>query len=307
MSIRFRVLLVAALAFLLSACASTGSQRLSSDWKNCMAAGLVVGAAAGATDDAEAVRETAAAGAIIGSLVCAFMRKDADGDGVHDDDDRCPGTPKGAEVDQNGCQPDLDGDGVPDSDDQCPDTASGARVDARGCEVDSDGDGVKDSADRCPGTVAGAAVDSDGCELDSDGDGVKDSADECPETEAGVAVDNRGCDLPQEYRLKGIYFEYDSARLTSASVAAIKDALTILNRHEDLQVEIAGHTDSRGTVEYNQGLSQRRADAVLRELVAKGIDPARLTARGYGESQPVAGNDTDEGRAKNRRVELRHD
>lgn len=272
-----------------------------------MAAGLVTGAAVGATDDAEAVRETAAAGAIIGSLVCAFMRKDADGDGVHDDDDRCPNTPKGVEVDQHGCQPDFDGDGVPDADDQCPDTVAGARVDANGCELDSDGDGVKNSADRCPNTPAGAPVDANGCELDSDGDGVKDSVDECPDTEAGVAVDNRGCDLPPEYRLNGIYFEYDSAKLTGASMAAVNDAFEILKRHDDLQVEIAGHTDSRGTEQYNQGLSQRRAETVLRELVAKGIDPARLTARGYGESQPVASNDTDEGRAKNRRVELRHD
>lgn len=303
----FRLILIAVLTLLLTACASTGSQRLSSDWKNCMAAGLVVGAAVGAPDDAEAVRKGAGAGAIIGSLVCAFMRKDADGDGVHDDDDRCPGTPEGAEVDQNGCQPDFDGDGVADADDQCPDTVAGARVDAQGCELDSDGDGVKNSADRCPNTPAGTAVDSNGCELDSDGDGVKDSDDQCPDTAAGVSVDNRGCDLPEAYTLNGIYFEYDSSRLTANSQTAVHDALEILRRHDDMKVEVAGHTDSRGSVEYNQALSQRRAAAVVSELVKHGIDASRLTARGYGESEPVADNDSDAGRAKNRRVELRQE
>ena len=288
-----------------TACSTTGSQRLSNDWKNCMAAGVVIGGGAGGLDDAEAVRKGAVAGGIIGSLVCAMMRKDADGDGVHDDDDRCPGTPEGAVVDQNGCQPDHDGDGVVDANDRCPDTAPGARVDANGCEIDSDGDGVRDSADRCPGTPAGAAVDENGCELDSDSDGVVDSADQCPDTAAGVAVDNQGCELPQSYTLNGIYFEFDSAQLTAQSQQAVHDALTILRRHSDLKVEIAGHTDSKGSHEYNDALSQRRAEAVRRELVLHGIAPERLTARGYGEREPVADNATDEGRAKNRRVELR--
>jgi OOP family OmpA-OmpF porin len=293
---------------LLSACASTGGTgNLSSDWKNCMAAGLAVGAATGATRESDDMREGAAVGAIIGSLWCALKHKDADGDGVGDDEDRCPGTMEGATVDQNGCELDFDGDGVVDRKDQCPDTPSGARVDANGCELDSDGDGVANSKDQCPNTPAGASVDAYGCELDSDGDGVANSKDQCPDTAEGQPVDNNGCDLEEHYTLNGIYFEYDSAKLTDDSMAAVHDALAILKRHPELVVEIAGHTDSKGTDAYNLVLSQKRAEAVRKELVLHGIDGANLTAKGYGESQPIADNGTDAGRAKNRRVELRHD
>jgi OOP family OmpA-OmpF porin len=82
--------------------------------------------------------------------------------------------------------------------------------------------------------------------------------------------------------------------------------LVILKRHQDLEVEIAGHTDSTGSESYNQALSQRRADSVREALIAGGIDAARLSAKGYGESEPIADNDTEEGRAKTRRVEMRH-
>ncbi|NIP18016.1 MAG: OmpA family protein [Xanthomonadales bacterium] len=270
-----------------------------------MLSGAVLGGALGAANDSQAVGG-AAAGAAIGALVCAARAKDADNDGVRDDDDRCPGTFPGATVDQNGCELDFDGDGVVDRLDECPDTPSGVNVDSRGCELDDDGDGVVNSKDQCPGTPAGAAVDADGCELDSDGDGVLNSKDQCPNTAPGTAVDNNGCDLPPYYTLNGVYFEFDSARLTADSTAALDDALEILNRHEGLEVEIAGHTDSKGTDAYNQKLSERRADSVMQYLVDHGIDAGLLSAKGYGESEPIADNATDEGRAKNRRVEMRH-
>lgn len=307
MKTSMKYFLVALSLLLLAGCASTGGERLRNDWRNCAAGGLLVGGLAGSTDDFDAVKKGAAAGAIIGSVVCALMHKDEDGDGVADDDDRCPGTFPGAAVDQNGCELDFDGDGVVDRLDECPDTVSGARVDARGCELDSDGDGVVDSKDQCPATPAGARVDEKGCEFDTDNDGVVDSRDQCPETAAGTPVDNTGCDLPEHYSLKGVQFEYDSARLTADSVAALNDGLEILKRHADLQVEVAGHTDSRGTDEYNLGLSQRRANAVRDYLVNHGVAASRLVTKGYGESQPVADNATDAGRALNRRVELRHD
>ncbi|MFT5138824.1 MAG: OOP family OmpA-OmpF porin [Lysobacterales bacterium] len=307
--IRFGRLLLVAMSFiLLTACATGGSNNnWSNDWRNCMVAGLTVGAATGIAGDSEDGRNGAMAGAIIGGLWCALKNKDADGDGVQDDDDRCPGTFAGAEVDQNGCELDFDGDGVVDRLDQCPDTPSGARVDANGCELDSDGDGVVNSKDQCPNTPAGASVDSNGCELDDDGDGVVNSKDQCPDTAQGQAVNNEGCDLAEHYTLKGIYFEFDSAKLTTESMDAVQNALSILKRHPDLVVEIAGHTDSKGSDSYNIALSQRRANAVMHELLAHGVNAANLSARGYGESEPVADNGSDKGRAMNRRVELRQD
>jgi OOP family OmpA-OmpF porin len=293
---------------LVAGCASTNGG--SGGWEReakCALAGAAIGGAAGSSEDSDAALGGAAVGAFLGAVICSFIDDDSDGDGVKDADDRCPGTVEGAEVDQNGCELDFDGDGVPDRLDECPDTAAGAKVDARGCELDSDGDGVVDSMDQCPNTPAGANVDANGCELDSDGDGVVDSSDQCPGTPAGTAVDNTGCELAAAYELKGVNFEFDSAKLTADSKASLDDGLKILMRHTDLEVEIAGHTDSTGAEAYNQQLSLRRAEAVRDYLVANGVDAARLTVKGYGESQPVADNASKEGRAENRRVEMRHD
>ena len=132
-------------------------------------------------------------------LVEEVIIVDSDGDGVSDANDRCSGTPAGAAVDANGCQPDGDGDGVADVADQCPNSAAGAAVDADGCELDGDNDGVVDSADQCPGTPAGAAVDAQGCMPDRDRDGVPDHTDRCPNTPSGTAVDTHGCLLDGDH------------------------------------------------------------------------------------------------------------
>ena len=246
----------------------------------------------------------AAGGFVVGGAICAMS--DTDGDGVKNYKDDCRGTAAGGIVDDRGCEIDSDGDGVVDRLDECPGTTSGVRVDARGCEVDSDGDGVPDSRDNCPGTPAGAKVDSHGCELDGDGDGVVDSKDKCPSTPAGRAVDNYGCTLDAEYRLERVNFEFDSAKLTAGSTATLDEAVQILKRHSDLKVEIAGHTDSQGNDDYNMGLSKRRAQAVADYLIAHGANANNIMVKGYGETDPVANNGTKEGRAANRRVELRH-
>jgi hypothetical protein len=120
---------------------------------------------------------------------------DADGDGVADINDRCPGTAPGVTVDETGCEPDSDADGVVDSKDTCPGTVAGAAVDRTGCELDCDADGVLNSQDKCPRTPAGAEVNAEGCELDADGDGVVNSKDQCPDTPAGAEVNARGCEL----------------------------------------------------------------------------------------------------------------
>lgn len=230
---------------------------------------------------------------------------DTDGDGVPDEQDRCPDTPIGTPVDRFGCELDDDGDGVVNSVDECPDTTPGAAVDARGCERDSDGDGVVDSRDQCPGTPAGAPVDEVGCELDSDGDGVVDRLDECPNTAPGVPVDVRGCEITDVIRLPGVNFETNSDRLRPGAENVLDDAAETLKRNPELEVEVAGHTDSQGAAAYNQGLSERRARTVMDYLIGRGVDEDMLSFRGYGESQPVADNATAAGRAENRRVELR--
>ncbi|HNP35285.1 MAG TPA: OmpA family protein [Woeseiaceae bacterium] len=230
---------------------------------------------------------------------------DSDGDGVSDSLDRCPNTPAGTQVDAYGCELDSDGDGVVDSLDQCPNTPSGVSVDSRGCPLDSDRDGVPDDLDECPNTPAGAKVDAKGCELDSDGDGVVDSKDECPNTPKGDPVDKRGCTLRGEYVLQGTEFELNSDRLTAESIAVLSDVVDTLKRYPDLTFEIGGHTDSTGAADYNMGLSARRAQTVHDFLASKGIAVSRMSVKGYGETRPIESNDTDAGRAANRRVSLR--
>jgi len=171
--------------------------------------------------------------------------------------------------------------------------------------ADTDGDGVIDTLDRCPGTPAGARVDASGCELDSDGDGVVDRLDRCPGTKAGAKVDANGCEIPEVISLKDVNFATNSATLTAASSATLDQAAATLIKRGKVRVEVAGHTDSRGSAKRNRVLSQQRAEAVMRYLVSKGVNPANLTARGYGPDQPDADNKTEAGRAANRRVELR--
>jgi OOP family OmpA-OmpF porin len=171
--------------------------------------------------------------------------------------------------------------------------------------VDTDGDGVPDSRDRCPGTPAGAKVDANGCELDSDGDGVLDRLDKCPGTKAGAKVDANGCEVLDVVVLKGVNFATNSARLTAGSTAILDEAAAVLVKRGDVKTEVAGHTDNRGSAARNRVLSQERAETVMRYLISKGVNPANLTARGYGPDQPVATNATESGRAANRRVELR--
>ncbi len=167
---------------------------------------------------------------------------------------------------------------------------------------DSDGDGVTDDLDQCPNTPKGAPVDSVGCPLDSDGDGVYDYLDKCPGTPKGVSVDSVGC--PTKLTLQ-INFGHDSDKIGPAYDGEIAKAAQCINEFPGNLVFIDGHTDSQGPAEYNQQLSERRATAVKNRLVEKFDIPARrLTARGFGESKPVADNKTKEGRSQNRRVEV---
>jgi OOP family OmpA-OmpF porin len=203
---------------------------------------------------------------------------------------------------------DTDGDGVTDDLDRCPGTPAGAPVDASGCPLpqDDDGDGVVNENDKCPGTAPGKKVDAVGCEIDADddGDGILNSADQCPNSPPGSRVNNVGCPFDRELLLQGVKFATNSAELLPESVPVLENAIATLKRYPQVNIEVAGHTDSRGSDAYNLDLSSRRAESVLKYLRDGGVTNT-LTSRGYGETDPIASNDTDEGRQQNRRVVLR--
>ena len=249
-------------------------------------------------------------GALVDDRGCAT---DADGDGVPDGIDQCADTLQGALVDDRGCATDADGDGVPDGIDPCPGTPEGIPIDDRGCALDADGDGVSDSFDQCAGTPQGARVDDRGCALDADGDGVPDGIDQCPDTQMGTVVDASGCVMAwpgiqagmETVELEGVYFDSGGTILTPDSMMVLDRVVRSLQDWPTLRVEVAGHTDASGSEGYNMRLSIMRAESVRDYLAGQGIDPGRLVVQGYGESQPIADNSTEEGRAKNRRIELR--
>jgi OOP family OmpA-OmpF porin len=146
---------------------------------------------------------------------------------------------------------------------------------------------------------------------DEDGDGVNQCLDKCPASQAGQAIGPDGCAVPVTIDLRGVNFDYNDATLRPEAIAALDEAVLLLGKYPQLRVEVASHTDSVGTQDYNQRLSERRARAVYDYLVAHGIERSRLLGpNGYGESRPIApntledGSDNPEGRAKNRRTEL---
>ena len=211
---------------------------------------------------------------------------------------------------------DSDNDGVSDLEDRCPSTPHGVKVDASGCPLDSDGDGVYDYMDKCPDTPRGAKVDMQGCPVDSDGDGVYDYMDKCPATPPGIKVDALGCPLPVPTKsaevtqlgtwiYKDVQFDFDKSNLKPSSYPTLDEIAAGLKAQPTVKVEVQGHTDSIGKADYNEDLSERRAKSVVKYLIDKGIAPERLVPEGYGETRPIATNKTAEGRARNRRVELK--
>lgn len=228
---------------------------------------------------------------------------DSDGDGIKDSEDECPFVAGPAAT--NGC-PDTDGDTVLDKDDKCPETAG--LVALQGCP-DTDGDGIADGDDECP-TEAGLAK-FNGCP-DTDGDGIADKDDKCP-NEAGVA-ELQGCPRPPVPTVKEqeqlnayartILFETNKSAIKAESAQTLKDIIAILEKYPEAEFSIDGHTDSVGSEAYNEKLSNERANSVLRYLVNGGINTERLSAQGFGESKPIADNNTAAGRQQNRRTEI---
>ncbi|MFQ5643390.1 MAG: OmpA family protein [Thiogranum sp.] len=140
---------------------------------------------------------------------------------------------------------------------------------------------------------------------DTDGDGIPDSDDLCPATAEAVAVASTGCAVNATIPLEGVNFRYNSHELTAGARAVLDRVADILAKNADTRLEVAGHTDSQGNPVYNQWLSQLRAQAVRDYLIERGLDPGNISARGYGDQQPVAENTTVAGLVQNRRVELR--
>jgi OmpA-OmpF porin, OOP family len=272
-------------------------------------------------DDNKAKMETAArekAQAEALAKAQADRKKDTDGDGVADIDDKCPNVP-GLAL-NSGCPiVDSDGDGVADGSDKCP-TLAGP-VSNNGCPlVDTDGDGVADINDKCP-NIAGVPS-NNGCPLDSDGDGVADANDRCP-NEVGPAS-NSGCPVSnasttttssssvvtQEVTnvmteaMEGVQFETSSSQLKTVSYAILNKVASIMLNNPNLNLNISGHTDNVGNEANNQKLSTARAITCMKFLQNKGVAASRMTAQGYGSQQPIDDNSTKQGRDRNRRVEF---
>jgi outer membrane protein OmpA-like peptidoglycan-associated protein len=260
----------------------------------------------GVTDNLDRCLNTPAGDKVDGSG--CTLPKDADGDGVVDTSDKCPNTPAGTAVDATGCTRDADGDGVADALDKCPNSAAGTSVDATGCAKDQDKDGVLDTADKCPNTPAATPVDATGCPRDRDGDGVTDALDKCPNTSVGANVDAVGCNVlfkeGKPLVLQGVNFRTGKSVLLPESEVILDRVAESLAGNPDVKVEVGGHTDATGSKATNQRLSLARAEAVRQYLIGKGVAAARITAKGYASTRPLAENNTVEGRAANRRVEL---
>ena len=255
----------------------------------------------------------------------AVSDEDLDGDGIPNERDACVDVAEDSDgfEDEDGCPDgDNDSDGLLDRDDDCPNMAEDVDgfEDEDGCpDADNDSDGLLDGDDACPTQPEDfdGWQDEDGCpEPDNDFDSIDDEDDACPiEPEVLNGVDDTdGC--PDEGGLilvtcesielgEAVYFETDSDVIMERSFAMLDQVAGAMEVARNIElVRVEGHTDSRASDEHNLNLSQRRASAVVRYLERAGVASGRLTARGFGESMPIATNDTEDGMSLNRRVEL---
>lgn len=244
---------------------------------------------------------------------------DRDRDGIADAEDACPDAAGPPE--NKGC-PDRDGDGVLDHEDACPDTPG--VPEEKGCPVtvkDADGDGIPDDKDSCPDQPEDkdGVEDANGCpEEDADKDGILDADDKCPMRPETVNEfeDTDGCpdEKPapkvvvtcERFELnESVYFDLGKSTIQARSFALLDKVAEALNENPHVkQIRVEGHTDNQGRDASNMTLSNARAKAVRAYLIGKGVAAARLVSKGYGETTPIATNDTEQGRAQNRRVDF---
>jgi outer membrane protein OmpA-like peptidoglycan-associated protein len=230
---------------------------------------------------------------------------DTDGDGIRDLDDACPEVPGSREY--QGC-PDKDADGIFDFLDACPEVAG--PKENNGCPwPDTDGDGLLDKDDDCP-TLAGPKTNK-GCPLvDTDKDGTLDKDDDCPNTPG--PKDNKGCPVIEQEIIEVLKMAFDNLEFETGkdiikeeSKPSLDDLATVLLKKSTWKLEISGHTDNVGDDNANMVLSKKRAESLKNYLVSKGVEATRLNALYFGETKPIADNNTPEGRKKNRRVEMK--
>ena len=252
---------------------------------------------------------------------------DNDADGILDATDKCPMKPedKNGFEDEDGCPDgdnDKDGDGIADNVDKCPEKPEDKDgfQDEDGCpDLDNDGDGIPDGSDKCKDKPEDIDKfqDEDGCpDPDNDGDGFPDTKDKCPDKAEifnGVDDDD-GC--PDQGNtiatvtatniqiLQKVFFRFNSAKIRRRSHKILDVVAAVMKAHAALNIRVEGHTDDVGGEAFNLSLSQRRADSVKAYLVKKGIDAARLTPQGFGETKPLVEGRGRRARAKNRRVEF---
>ena len=235
---------------------------------------------------------TPVARAFLGLAWMKPLDNDKDKDGILDKVDQCPEDPEDKDdfEDENGCpDPDNDGDGILDGDDGCPNEAEDKDgfEDENGCpDPDNDGDNIPDVKDNCPNEKENV-------------NGIEDE-DGCPDEAKPLVFVKED----QIVILEQIFFETAKAKIKPVSFPICDAVVAVLEKNPTIKIRIEGHTDSRGKAGYNRKLSDKRAKAVLKYLVDKGIDTSRLTSEGFGPDKPIAPNETEDGRAKNRRVEF---
>ncbi|MBI5531235.1 MAG: OmpA family protein [Deltaproteobacteria bacterium] len=254
---------------------------------------------------------------------------DKDGDGYLDPEDKCPEEPEtwNGYKDEDGCpdDPDTDNDGIPDSKDSCvldPEDKDGY-LDDDGCpEPDNDLDGILDDKDKSADGKSCANdpedpdgfEDQDGCpEPDNDVDTVLDNDDMCPNEKGEPGGDRPGCPKKPSLAiitdteikiLQQIHFEFDKDKIRPESYPIVDAVADILKQNPKVKIEVQGHTDNKGSAAYNLKLSDRRANAVMKALIQRGIDKDRLRAKGYGMTRPIVPNDSEQNRALNRRSQF---
>ncbi|MFW5966690.1 MAG: OmpA family protein [Persicimonas sp.] len=249
---------------------------------------------------------------------------DRDGDDIVDEEDECPDEPEDFDgfEDEDGCpDTDNDEDGIPDVEDECPNVAEDddGFQDDDGCpDFDNDLDGIRDTNDQCPDEAEDydGYEDEDGCpDRDNDDDGIVDREDECPDEAEDYDGDEDEDGCPEERERvtvekdeikleEKVHFETDKSEILPESYPLLNEVAEVLENNPDIKIRIEGHTDSRGSQEYNQELSEERAGSIVDYLVDRDIDRSRLESKGYGETKPIEDNATKAGRAANRRVEM---